>query len=65
MREEIDSLIKNNTWSLVELPKSRKVVGCKWVYKIKCNELGNVEHYKARLVAKGFAQKQGVDHHET
>ena len=35
MKEEMDSLAKNKTWDLVELPESRKVVGCKWVYKLK------------------------------
>ena len=29
MKEEMDSLEKNKTWDLVELPESRKVVGCK------------------------------------
>ena len=35
MREEMDSLAKKKTWYLVELLGSRKVVGCKWVYKLK------------------------------
>jgi hypothetical protein len=30
IKEEIDSMEKNQTWDLVELPKDRKVVGCKW-----------------------------------
>ena len=29
MKEEMDSLEKNNTWELVKLPKDRKIVGCK------------------------------------
>jgi len=32
MLEEINSLQKNNTWELLELPKGRKIIGCKWVY---------------------------------
>ena len=35
MEEEMDSLYKNNTWDLVELPEGRSVVGCKWVFKLK------------------------------
>lgn len=35
MKEEMDALQINKTWDLVELPKDKKVVGCKWVYKLK------------------------------
>ena len=35
MQGEIKSLHKNNTWDLVELPKEKKVVRCKWVFKKK------------------------------
>lgn len=32
MREELDSLEANHTWTLVELPQDRKAVKNKWVY---------------------------------
>ena len=35
MEEEIASLNKNNTWTLVKKPVDQKLVGCKWIYKIK------------------------------
>lgn len=63
MKEELDSIEKNNTWSLVDLPKDRKAIGCKWVFKVKRNENGQ-HRYKARLVAQGFTQKYGVDYDE-
>jgi hypothetical protein len=35
MQEEYDSLMTNKTWTLVPLPVGRKLVSCKWVFKIK------------------------------
>jgi hypothetical protein len=64
MKEEMDALERNKTWDLVELPKDRKVVGCKWVYKLKKGVDDKVERYKARLVEKGYSQKEGIDFHE-
>ena len=65
MQTEMDSLLKNDTWKLVDLPNNRKAIPCKWVSKIKRNEHGYIEKYKARLVAKVFAQKFGIDYNET
>jgi hypothetical protein len=65
MQEEYDSLVVNKTWSLVPLPKGRKPISCKWVFKIKHGVDGEVEHYKARFVARGFTQTFGVDYNET
>ncbi len=64
MDEEISSLMENKTWNLVKLPGGKKPIGCKWIYKTKCDEHGNVVRYKARLVAQGFSQKFGVDYDE-
>ncbi|KAG7532846.1 Zinc finger CCHC-type superfamily [Arabidopsis thaliana x Arabidopsis arenosa] len=63
--EEMDSLIKNKTWVLVERDKKQKPIGCKWVFKRKAGIAG-VEgpRFKARLVAKGYSQKEGVDYQE-
>ena len=63
--EEMNALKQNGTWEIVELPRNKKPVGCKWVFTIKCNDNGSVEKYKARLVAKGFTLTYGIDYQET
>lgn len=42
-----------------------RIVGNKWVFKIKHNPDGTVSRFKARLVAKGFHQTPGLDYKET
>ncbi|MBO1694904.1 reverse transcriptase domain-containing protein, partial [Bacteroides uniformis] len=65
MNEEYRSLLENNTWDLVPLPKGRKFVRCRWVYKTKFGPDGKVDKNKARLIAKGFSQVEGIDYIET
>ena len=38
MEEEMQSLIKNQTWVLVPKPMNKKLVGCKWIYKKRKKE---------------------------
>jgi hypothetical protein len=65
MNEEYHSLMENDTWDLVPIPKGRKLGRCKWVYRTKYASDGSVERHKARLVAKGFSQVEGIDYNET
>ena len=64
-QDEMDSLLEHNTWSLTKAPLGRKIIGSKWVFKIKHDENGEAERYECRLVAQGYTQAQGIDYHET
>ncbi|KAK3036241.1 hypothetical protein RJ639_030783 [Escallonia herrerae] len=63
MQEEMNSLFKNNTYELVEIPKGRKALRNKWVFKLK-KDGEMLLKYKAYLVVKGFGQKKGIDFDE-
>lgn len=65
MEKEFAALLKNKTWSLTQLPKGQRAIGCKWVYNLKRDVNGNVERFKARLVAKGCSQQHGVNYTDT
>ena len=65
MEEEMCTLAENEAWDLVDDPKGVKLIGCRWVYKVKYNTDGSVNRYKARLEAKGYVQQHGIDYDET
>lgn len=64
MKEEMDSIERNGTWELVNLPRGHRPIGLRWVFKIKKNEAGDVIKHKARLIAKGYVQQHGIDFDE-
>nr|GEX75151.1 putative reverse transcriptase, RNA-dependent DNA polymerase, Gag-polypeptide of LTR copia-type [Tanacetum cinerariifolium] len=43
INEEIEVLNRNNTWVVVDLPKGRRPIGCKWVFKFKYKSNGQVK----------------------
>ncbi|KAH9793691.1 retrovirus-related pol polyprotein from transposon RE1 [Citrus sinensis] len=65
MKDEYNALMDNKTWSLVPRSAGQKIVGNKWVFRVKQNLDGSLAKYKARLVAKGFQQIEGVNYFET
>ena len=65
LADELQALHENHTWTTVKLPRGKKAVGSRWVYKTKFNSDGTIERHKARLVARGFTQTYGVDYKET
>ncbi|KAJ9543763.1 hypothetical protein OSB04_023470 [Centaurea solstitialis] len=65
IKSEIDSILQNHTWELVDLPPSCKPLGYRWIFKKKMKADGTIDKYKARLVIKGYRQKEGLDYFDT
>ena len=65
LKEELDQIVKNETWELVPRTKDRNVIRMKWVFRNKMNKQGEVVRNKARHVCKGYSQEEGVDYEET
>ena len=64
MKEEMHSLVENQTYDLVELPEGRKASRNKWVLKLKNEDNNSNPRYKAHIVVKGCNQKKGMDFEE-
>ncbi|GJR02561.1 ribonuclease H-like domain-containing protein [Tanacetum coccineum] len=65
MNSEMNALLRNDAWDIVDLPKDRKAIGSKWIFKIKYKSSGEIDRYKARRVAQEFGQKEGIYYEET
>lgn len=65
IQQELEALQTNYTWDIVSLPKGKKPISYRWIYKLKYKIDGSINRYKAQLVAKGFTQKEGIDYPET
>nr|GEV13998.1 retrotransposon protein, putative, Ty1-copia subclass [Tanacetum cinerariifolium] len=65
MNTEMQYIIDNKVWVLVDLPPNCKTVRSKWIFQKKTDMDGIVHTYKAHLVAKGYTQLYEVDYEET
>ncbi|GJX45233.1 retrovirus-related pol polyprotein from transposon TNT 1-94 [Tanacetum coccineum] len=54
IKSEIESILQNHTWELVDLPPGCKPLSYKWIFKKKMKADGTINKYKARLVIKGY-----------
>ena len=62
LKSEINSILHNHTWELVDLPLGCKPLSSKWVFKRKRKVDGLIDNYKVRLVIKGYKQTEGLDY---
>ncbi|OWZ10531.1 polyprotein [Phytophthora megakarya] len=56
--------MENVTWKLVPRSRHLKVLGNRWLLRVKYKSTGEIERFKARLVIKGFMQIYGIDYLE-
>ncbi|GJS11439.1 retrovirus-related pol polyprotein from transposon TNT 1-94 [Tanacetum coccineum] len=64
MQKELLQFKLQNVWVLVDLPKRKRAISTKWVFRNKKDERGIVIQNKVRLVAQGHTQKEGIDYDE-
>ena len=66
--EECRSLKETGTIEVIprsQLPKGRKLMKCKWVFKKKFLADGSLDKYKPRCTVKGYTQRSGINYNET
>ena len=65
INSEVESILSNHTWKLVNLPPGNKLLQCNWIFKRIMKADGAIDKYKARLVVKGYKQREGLDYFDT
>ena len=63
IKKEFSDMESRNVWDVIrkeEVPKDRRCIKCKWIFKIKRNGV-----FRARLVACGYSQVPGIDFNES
>ena len=65
MQEELGQFERNKVWTLLSKLANYPIIGTKWVFRNKIDELSNVVRNKARLVAQRYNQEEGIDFDET
>ena len=65
IQSEIDSILQNHTWELMDLLPGCKPLSSKWVLKRKRKVDESIDKYKAILVIKGYRQTESLDYFDT
>ena len=58
-RQELESLLKQDVYNLIDPPPGRGIIKNQWVFNQKTDG-----RKRARLVAKGFLQVEGIDYED-
>lgn len=64
MESEMDSMYKNQVWTIVDSLVGIITIGNKWAFKWKLGDDGNMGTYQARLVAKSYKEREKIDYDE-
>nr|GEW24715.1 hypothetical protein [Tanacetum cinerariifolium] len=64
MQEELLQFKLQKVWVLIDLPKGKRAIVSKWVFRNKKDERGIVIRNKDRLIAQGHTQEEGIDYDE-
>nr|GEX82235.1 hypothetical protein [Tanacetum cinerariifolium] len=64
IQEELLQFPLQKVWTLVDLPRGKRAIGAKWVFRNMKDKRGIVIRNKAKLVAQGFTQEEGIDYDE-
>ncbi|KAK3003759.1 hypothetical protein RJ639_018388 [Escallonia herrerae] len=54
VNSEIESIMQNHTWELVDLPPGNKPLGCKWIFKRKMKADGMIEKIHGPIGCQGI-----------
>lgn len=52
MQEEMNSLHKNHTYDLVQLPRGKRALKNKWVFRVKTEDKSSQPRYKGKALGK-------------
>ena len=63
-KEEYQTLLRYHTWALVERPPDINIVRSWWTFRVKRDNLRQIDKFKAQLVAQGFSQISGLNFNE-
>nr|GEY86594.1 hypothetical protein [Tanacetum cinerariifolium] len=64
MQDELLQFKMQKVLILVDLPRGKRAIGTKWVFRNKKDKRGIVVMNKARLVTQGHTQEEGINYEE-